>query len=97
MCWSVRTQSDGDVGDGCGRYSSIVNHAEGNVVDQRGMSGIHNNALFDISESAMASLFDTTIAGGAETIDEEYRQDVLHRAVVITEQLLIVLKTLKST
>ena len=62
---------------------------------------IHHNALFEISESAMNSLFDTTTsfpeASAEDQLDAEYIQEVLKRALPIAEQLVIVLRTLRNT
>lgn len=63
---------------------------------------IHHNALFEISESAIDSLFDTTtttslqMAPAEEHLDPEYIQGVLQRALPIAEQLVIVLRTLQN-
>lgn len=58
---------------------------------------MHHNALFEISQSAMNSLFETTTTLDPTTLDEEYTREVLQRALSIAEQLVIVLKAVQST
>lgn len=57
---------------------------------------MHHNALFEISETAMNSLFETTTTLDHTTFDEEYTREVLQRALTIAEQLVIVLRAVQS-